>query len=121
VLVTRKRARDRRPPTNAYLERKVPLDARVRRERLVEFIKTIKHGEVRAIAVAQDQWGVEGPFWLAVVTSDPFPLPERIVQGAETFEKGWSVVKGKYFAWRNRLGGHEDEEEENSGTHLRPP
>ena len=57
----------------------------------------LNSGEVRAVRVALDQTGIEGGFWLVLLTSDFFLASADVLHGGEEFKKGSLLVKVKWY------------------------
>ena len=41
---------------------------------------------------------IEGPYWLLLVDSEAFELPEDMVHTTDEFEAGWLVVRGRWYS-----------------------
>ena len=83
-----KRARDERDELSELLAREAAAHARLREE-------------LGALAHAEGQH-LEGKFWLLLVDSEAFPVPEDLVHAAAEYEAGWLVVRGRWYSLEQR-------------------
>jgi len=61
-----------------------------------------------ALRVADDQVGIEGPVWFAVLNGAAEVLENDVLFGGENFEKGWHVVKGHWFSYVGHVDASDD-------------
>ena len=66
-------------------------------ESLVEWANLLKPGMVVAVRAAEQEVQLEGPYWLVLVDSEPFELPEDMTHSTDEFEEGWLVVWGHFY------------------------
>ena len=60
---------------------------------LSEFSESLSAGDVYAVKVAEDQTGVEGPFWFALLTTDSYQNEEECIFAGDVVGTGFLVVK----------------------------
>ena len=65
---------------------------------LNEWSKMLKPGMVVAVRAAAHELEIEGPYWLLLVDSEAFELPEDMVHTTDEFEAGWLVVRGRWYS-----------------------
>ena len=53
---------------------------------------------VVAVRAAAHEVDDEGPYWLLLVDSEAFEIPEDIVHSTDEFEEGWLVVRGHWYS-----------------------
>ena len=59
----------------------------------VELSESLIANEVYAVKVAEDQMGVEGPYWLAKLNSRSYQTEKEHVFAGDVIEAGFFVVK----------------------------
>jgi len=59
----------------------------------VEFSESLVANGAYAVKVAEDQMGVEGPYWLAKLNSRSYQTEEELVFAGDVIEAGFFVVK----------------------------
>ena len=75
--------------------------ARVREGQLLslqEFAEKLGEGMVVAVNADDDERGIEGDYWLALLLGGAFECPENLVHATDVFEAGWLVVRAKWFS-----------------------
>jgi hypothetical protein len=70
-----------------------PRGALTQTQALVEFSESLVTNEVYAVKVAEDQTGVEGPYWLARLSTRSYQNEEEHVFAGDIIEAGFFVVK----------------------------
>ena len=63
---------------------------------LAEFSESLVTIEVYAFMVAKDQSGVEGPYWLAKLSTRSYQNEEEYVIAGDVIEAGFIVVKARW-------------------------
>ena len=69
---------------------------------LEEWGRQLKTGMVVAVRANASEQHLEGGFWLLLVESEAFPVPERLVHSGSDYEAGWLVVRGRWFELHQR-------------------
>ena len=67
-------------------------------ESLEAWAKLLKPGMVVAVRAAAHEVDLEGPYWLLLVDSEPFEMPEDMAHSTDEFEEGWLVVRGRFYS-----------------------
>lgn len=65
---------------------------------LVEWSKTLKPGMVVAVRAAGDEVHIEGKYWLVLIASEAFEIPEDMAHSTDEFEEGWLVVRARFYS-----------------------
>ena len=55
-----------------------------------------------AVLACEEEQGLEGVYWLALLTGTPFEIPEDMVRNGQQYRAGWLVVPGQWYALRQR-------------------
>ena len=71
-------------------------------ESLTDWANILKPGMVVAIRAVGAEQHLEGKFWLLLVDSEAFPVPEDLVHAAAEYEAGWLVVRGRWYSLEQR-------------------
>ena len=53
---------------------------------------------VVAVRAAAHEADLEGSYWLVLVDSEPFEVPEDMAHSTDEFEEGWLVVRGRFYS-----------------------
>lgn len=64
---------------------------------LAEFARSLRTGQVHAIAAARDERHIEGNVWLVRLLSEAYIQPEDMLHSTDRIEAGWWVVKAQYY------------------------
>ena len=51
-----------------------------------------------AVRAAAHEVDLEGPYWLLLVDSEAFEMPDEMAHSTDEFEEGWLVVRGRCFS-----------------------
>jgi len=73
-----------------------PRGALTQTQAVVEFSESLVANEVYAVKVAEDQMGVEGPYWLAKLSTRSYQTEVERVFVAGVIEAGFFVVKVRW-------------------------
>ena len=65
---------------------------------LIEWGNKLKPGMVVAVRAASHEVGIEGPYWLFLIDSEPFEMPDSMLHSTDELEEGWLVVRGRWFS-----------------------
>ena len=71
-------------------------------ESLVEWAKLLKPGMVVAVRAAAHEVEIEGPYWLLLVDSEAFEMPDDMAHATDELEAGWLVVRGRWYSLKQR-------------------
>ena len=72
-------------------------------ECLVEWGKLLKPGIVVAVrSAAHEVEAEEGVYWLLLVDSEAFAVPENMLHSTDEFEAGWLVVNGRWYTLQQK-------------------
>jgi hypothetical protein len=67
---------------------------------LAEFAATLDVNQIVAFRVDADEAPVEGRLWLAPLDGKSFQLQHDELHAGQHFQKGWTVVRGHWFAFQ---------------------
>lgn len=70
---------------------------------LADFGATLDVNQIVAFRVASDEATIEGCVWLALLNCKAFELQQDELHAGQHFEKGWSVVRGHWFAFQRTV------------------
>jgi hypothetical protein len=70
---------------------------------LAEFAATLDVNQIVAFRVASDEANIEGCVWLALLDGKAFGLQQDELHAGQHFEKGWTVVRGHWFAYQRTV------------------
>lgn len=70
---------------------------------LAEFALKLGRDQLVAFRVADDEEGIEGPVWLAVLNGPHEILKQDVLFAGQTFQKGWYVVRGHWFSFQGEV------------------
>ena len=70
---------------------------------LAEFAATLDVNQIVAFRVASDESTIEGSVWLALLDCKAFELQQDELHAGQHFEKGWTVVRGHWFAFQRAV------------------
>lgn len=86
-----------------YARRSVLRDPRITRTQALEdFASSLREGQVQAIAAARDERHLEGNVWLVLLLCDPYVALQDEINCTDEIERGWWVVKAKYYEVKQR-------------------
>lgn len=70
---------------------------------LAEFNATLKQGDARAVKVADDQRGIEGPFWVVLLRSEMYENEVDVEYPGEKINAGFHVVRVQWFEFAGNV------------------
>lgn len=70
---------------------------------MAEFAKALDVNTIVAFRVAADESTIEGCVWLALLDGKAFQLEQNELHAGQEFEKGWTVVRGHWFAFQRAV------------------
>lgn len=96
----RNRSARRRAPPRVEAE-----DLAGSRRTLEEFAEKLEGGVLVAVNAADDERGIEGDYWLALLLGGAFVCPVNLVHATDDFEAGWLVVHVKWYSLKCKPTG----------------
>lgn len=70
---------------------------------LAEFAAALDVNQIVAFRVASDETTIEGCVWLALLDGKASELQQDELHAGQHFEKGWTVVRGHWFAFQRAV------------------